>query len=270
MSDGHGPRAMIPRCPQPIKTLLAVFFAVLLTACGQKADDRAWEQVQATGVIRVGMDAAYPPFEDVSDAGEIVGFDVDLAREIGRRLGIEVQFVNIPYDGLYDALVTGQVDLLVSALVAGWENEAKANFTVPYFNAGEHLVVPGSSSLSSMEDLAGHTLAVEYGSGGDVEARKWERRLANLTVERYSDPATALTAVLDGEADAALVDGISAQLGAGQHSELRVAESVTDELFAIAVGDESDELLTQVNRTLDEMMRDGTVGALIDRWFGVQ
>jgi len=216
------------------------------------------------------MDAAYPPFEDVNDAGEIVGFDVDLAREIGQRLGIDVQFANIPYDGLYDALVTSQVDMLVSALVAGWENEAKANFTVPYFNAGEHLVVPVDSGLSSMDDISGHTLAVEYGSGGDVEARKWERRLANLTVARYPDPGAALTAVLDGEADAALVDGISARLGAGQHSELRVAESVTDQLFAIAVGDESDNLLTEVNKTLDDMIRDGTVEALIEQWFGSQ
>lgn len=253
-----------------LRIIAILFLSLLLAACGPREEDRAWEQVQATGIIRVGMDAAYPPFEDVNEANEIVGFDVDLAREIGNRLGVEVQFVNIPYDGLYDALVTGQADMLVSALVAGWENEAKANFTVPYFNAGEHLVVPTGSDLLSMDDMAGRTLAVEYGSGGDVEARKWERRLADLTVVRYADPTSALNAVTDGEADAALVDGISARLGAGASEELSVTESVTDQLFAIAIGDESDVLLEQVNETLDAMLRDGTVGTLIERWFGPQ
>jgi len=253
-----------------IKILFALVLVLLLPACSPKDEDHAWEQVQATGVIRVGMDAAYPPFEDVNDAGDIVGFDVDLAREIGQRLGVNVEFVNIPYDGLYDALVTGQVELLVSALVAGWENEAKANFSIPYFNAGEYLVVPTTSELASMDEMTGHTLAVEYGSGGDVEARKWERRLANMTVARYSDPTAALTAVLDGEADAALVDGISARLGAGQHAELVARPQESDQLFAVAVGEDSLELLTQINITLNDMLQDGTVGALIDKWFGSQ
>lgn len=256
--------------PAHLRVVAALFLTLALATCGPREEDRAWQQVQATGVIRVGMDAAYPPFEDVNEANEIVGFDVDLAREIGSRLGIEVQFVNIPYDGLYDALVTGQADMLVSALVAGWENEAKANFTVPYFNAGEHLVVPTSSDLLSMDDMAGRTLAVEYGSGGDVEARKWERRLADLAIVRYADPTSALDAITAGEADAALVDGISARLGAGASGELSVTENVTDQLFAIAIGDESDVLLEQVNEVLADMLRDGTVGTLIERWFGPQ
>lgn len=254
----------------PIRILIALVLLLFLPACRSKDEDHAWEQVQATGVVRVGMDAAYPPFEDVTDAGDIVGFDVDLAREIGRRLGVEVAFVNIPYDGLYDALVTGQVELLISALVAGWENEAKANFSVPYFNSGEHLVVLADSDLSAMDEMGGHILAVEYGSGGDVEARQWERRLANLTVNRYPDPGTALTAVLEGEADAALVDGISARLGAGQHPELTAKAQESDQLFAVAVGEDSLELLTQVNGALSAMLEDGTVGELINRWFGPQ
>ena len=183
----------------------------------------------------MGLDASYPPFEYMDDNDRIVGFDVDFANEIGRRLGFEVTFTNIAYDGLYDALLIGRVDVLISALAATPELEGKALFSVPYFNAGEQLVVSSGSSILEMADLEGKTLAVEYGSGGDVEARKWERRLADLTVARYPDPGAALLAVVEGEADAALVDGITARQGIEQHPELTSVGHVTEILYAAAV-----------------------------------
>ncbi len=243
--------------------------AGVLVACG-RSEDQSWEQVQQTGTLRVGMDATYPPFEYVDENNQIVGFDVDFALEIGRRLGLELTFVNIPYDSLYDSLSTRRVEVLISALVASPELEGKADFTVPYFNAGEHLVVPFGSDIRAMDDLDGLSLAVEYGSGGDVEARRWQRRLAALDVVRYPDPDSALLAVVNGETDAALVDGIAARLGVGQHADLSIATHVDDVLFAVAVGEDSAILLTRLNGVIDEMMRDGTVGALIEKWFGPQ
>ena len=247
---------------------LITLLTLLLALAGCGPEDPAWARVQETGVLRVGMDAAYPPFESLDENGQVVGFDVDMAREIGRRLGLEVQFVNIAYDGLYDALVTGQVDVLISALVPAYGTE-RARFSEPYFNAGDVLVVPPGSSIEEMRDLGGRTLAVEYGSGGDVEARKWERRVAALTVERYDTPASALDAVLAGEADAALVDGISARLAVGQHpDDLMLAEGVTETLFAIAVHEDSNILLREINTLVEEMSEDGTRDALTQKWFG--
>ncbi len=232
--------------------------------------DRAWQRVQAAGVLRVGMDMSYPPFEYLDEHNQLAGFDVDLANEIGRRLGLEVAFVNIAYDGLYDALVTGQADVLISALVSAAEHEPRAVFSSPYFNAGEHLVVLAGSPIAVMPDLAGRSLAVEYGSGGDVEARRWQRRLAGLAVVRYPDPDSALMAVASGEADAALVDGVTARLGVGRNPELAVAASVEDVLFAVAIPPGNPTLLKRINDAIDGMMADGTLGALNEQWFGPQ
>ncbi len=254
-----------------IVALAAVMGLVwLVIGSRPRVEDRAWEQMQQSGVLRVGMDAAYPPFEDVNAENQIVGFDVDLANEIGRRMGVQMQFINIAYDGLYDALLTGQVDILISALVAAPEFAGKANFSTPYFNLGDYLVVPLDSSLHQMDDLESHRLAVETGSGGDVEARKWERRLASLIVIRVSDPGAALAAVLAGEADAALVDGVTARLGVGQHPELALAANVDESLIAAAVHPESTILLGRVNEIMDAMLADGTISALIETWFGPQ
>ena len=232
--------------------------------------DLAWEHIQNTGTLRVGMDAAYPPFESLDANNQIVGFDVDLANEIGRRIGVKMAFINMAYDGLFDALLIGQVDILVSGIVAAPELEGKARFSVPYFNAGETLVVKQGSGIVHIEDIAGRRLAVEIGSGGDVEGRKWQRRLDEVSILRTQDTDSAITAVINGEADAALVDGVTARISVGKHPELVLADNIVDTLMAAAVHPDSQILASQVDDVLKAMLTDGTVGRLIDKWFGPQ
>jgi ABC-type amino acid transport substrate-binding protein len=260
-------RAYVIAAAVIILVIAALVAVKLLTRSGE---DHAWERMQDTGVLRVGLDASYPPFESLDADNQVVGFDVDVANELGKRLDVEVMFVNIAYDGLYDALLTEQVDILISGLVAAPEFQGKANFSVPYFNMGEYLVVRKGSSLRAMEDLAGHTIAVEIGSGGDVEARKWQRRLDDLQIMRHPDSNAALTAVLDGKADAALVDGVTARLAIGQHPELMLAENVVETLIAAGVHPESGALKPQVDEAMQAMLDDGTISKLIDKWFGPQ
>lgn len=235
----------------------------------ERSEDVAWERIQTTGVLRIGVDASYPPFEDVTPEGELVGFDIDLANEIGRRMGIDIQFVNMGYDGLFDAALVGEVDVLVSALVAGPEQLGRVEYTTPYFNAGDVLVVPLGSSIEDMGDLEGQTLAVEYGSGGDIEARAWERRLATLAITRHDDPNAAVEAVINGEADAALIDGVSGRLAVGAHHELRLGNHVTEYLFAAAVAPDSNELHREIDTVIWEIIQDGTLTEITQRWFGV-
>ncbi len=251
----------------PIALLLGALAAAALWPREQE-EDVAWERVEATGVLRVGVDASYPPFEDVTPEGDLAGFDIDLANEIGRRLGVEVAFVNMGYDGLFDAALVGEVEVLISALVAGPEQLGRVEYTTPYFNAGDVLIVPRGSTIQTMEDLEGQTLAVEYGSGGDIEARAWERRLANLDIIRHEDAAAAVDAVISGEADAALVDGVSGRLAVGVHHELTLGEYVTEYLFAAAVAPDSDDLRREINAVIREIMRDGTIAEIANRWFG--
>jgi polar amino acid transport system substrate-binding protein len=231
-------------------------------------EDAAWERIQTTGVLRVGVDASYPPFEDVGPEGELVGYDIDLANEIGRRLGVEVTFANMGYDGLFDAALVGEVDVLISALVAGPEQLGRVEYTTPYFNAGEVLVVPQESPIQTMEDLEGLTLAVEYGSGGDIEARAWERRLASLTIIRHEDPNAAIEAVINEETDAALVDGVTARLAVGAHHDLRLGDYVTEYLFAAAVAPDSNALHRELDATIWDIIHDGTLTEITRRWFG--
>jgi polar amino acid transport system substrate-binding protein len=256
---------------------------ILLAACARPDD--TWDRVRETGVLRVGMDASFPPFETIAADGSLVGFDVDIARELGRRIGVEVQFVaNLPYDGLYDALAVGRVDAVISALIVNPARMADFAYSNPYFDAGQVLVIQGEESeIKGMPDLSRRTLAVEFGTQGDLEARKWARRLSGLTVVPYQTASEALATVAVGEADAALVDHVSALVAIARTSSQEqartclplygvdlvvVGKPVVEEPYAVAVHRDSRYLLRAINDALAGMEADGTLEALTTKWLG--
>jgi ABC-type amino acid transport substrate-binding protein len=251
------------RLARPVFLAGLVLFS--LAACERQ--DSTWNAVQSRGTLRVGMDPTYPPFENVAPDGSVDGFDVALAEEIGRRLDLDVEFIGISYDGLYDALIVGRVDALISALRVSPDQLGRVVYTVPYFNAGDMLVAPLDSGIAKMDDLDGGVVAVEYGSEGDVQARAWQRRLASLEVMRLSDPGQAFEAVENGEADAALVDGISARLADDEYPSLAPVDIVNEDLYAVVVRKDSLALQEQLNAVISEMLDDGTVDELEEEWF---
>ncbi|MBN1180232.1 MAG: amino acid ABC transporter substrate-binding protein [Anaerolineae bacterium] len=257
----------------PIVIFSCIFSLLVLLGCRASPDTLG--RVLDAGVLRVGMDASFPPFEYVDGAGNLVGFDVDMAWEMARRMGdrlpddreMAVQFVaNLPYDGLYDALTAQRVDVVVSALYVDDARRATHAFSAPYFDAGQVLVAAGG--VTGTDDLAGRTLAVEWGSEGDVTARAWERRIGDLTILPAQTAAEALAWAASGQADAALVDHLSAWGATGAGSGLRVVgEPVTSVPYAIAARIEDGRLIRYLNELLAEMEADGTLEALRVRWF---
>jgi len=262
-----------------LKRSLLVLLLIALVGAGCGGADRVWSRVWETEVLRVGMDASFPPFEAVDAEGNLVGFDVELAREIAARLGaaadrdggdgVQVEFVaNLPYDGLYDALTAGRVDAVISALYLDPARTADFAYSTPYFNAGQVLVVGArGEDITGVADLAGHTLAVEFGSQGDVEARTWMGPLGGLVVVPCESAREALASVGAAEADAALVDHLSALqwIGAGADARI-VGDPVTDEPYAVAVRRDSWQLLQAIESALEAMEADGTMDRLRRQW----
>jgi len=239
-----------------------------LGACAQPTDG-TWDLVSETGTLRVGMDASFPPFESIGPDGAVQGLDVDLARDISRRLDVEAEFVaNLPYDGLYDALTARRVDIVISALVVNPSRTADYAYSRTYFNAGEVIVTRKENGESiSADHLEGCSLAVVLGTVGDRSGRRWARRTLDLSLVQYRTPAEALRAVREGETDAALVDHVSAVGGTGEGSGLMiVGDPVSDTLYACAVRHDSVKLLKAVNCALRAIEDDGTLDQLITRW----
>ena len=136
---------------------LFLLLFILLTAC---SSGDTWQRVQRDGILRVGLDPTYPPFEN-ADSGELVGIDVDLIHALAKKLELTPQFDYIGYDGLYDALLTGRVDVLASALVVDEMRSADFAYTTPYFNAGQVLLAKKDSPIQSLDMLINHVVVVD-------------------------------------------------------------------------------------------------------------
>jgi ABC-type amino acid transport substrate-binding protein len=251
--------------------LLCAVGLMLLISVAACADDRgeSWERIQQAGVLRIGLDPTYPPFE-MADDGNLRGLDVDLARALTAEMGLEAQFTYFGYDGLYDALATEQVDILISALVIAPERSRDFAFSDPYFNAGLVLVrSAGDRTIQVMDDLAGESLAVELGSQGHVEATTWQRQLGNLMLLQRNSPDEALQAVAAGEASAALVDSVSGRLFTRDRAGLEVVEpAVTDEPYAIVVRRRDERLLEAINAALAGLGQSGRLAEIERAWLG--
>jgi ABC-type amino acid transport substrate-binding protein len=261
-------------------------FVVCFVGCKSKPD-LVWRRIQEQGVMRVGMEANWVPFEFVDGTGQLSGFDVELARALGDQLGLEVQFYpTLSFDGLYDALTAGQVDVVVSAVVVDVGRSADFAYSTPYFDAGQVLVVGlDGADVDEMGDLGDRVLAVELGSEGDIVARRWSRRLDGMSLLHTDSADAALDAVAGGRADAALTDRATALLALKAYGRRRAGDPfggrtdgevglyisgapVTGERYAVVVLKESSELLRALNAALDDMRREGTLAELERKWLG--
>lgn len=243
---------------------LLIFLPIFLISCTPA--DNSWERVQTAGVLRVGLDPTFPPFEN-ADTGELHGLDVDLAQTIGQELGVEVQFSYFGYDGLYDGLYTDQVDVLISALVIDPTRTKDFAYSEPYFNAGQVLVSPAANPLINVGELTGRVVAVEVGSEGHVQATLLARQYPNLTIRTLPTPDDALWVVLQGEAAGAIVDQVSGRLYLQQHPGLVIAsEPITVEPYAVVVRQSDQNLLTQLNLALEKLEKTGRLAEITGRW----
>lgn len=228
--------------------------------------DGTWRRVQINQDLYVGLDPSYPPLAQWTPEG-IVGLEADLAREVGRRLEVETQILIMGYDSLYDALYTGQVDLLIAALRPDATQDHWVYYTRPYFEGGQVLVSRAARPVESMRELDGGVVAVELASAADLVARRWQRRLHTLEIRPYMLPYDALQAVQHAEVDAALVDMISARLFLSEAGGLAIAaEATAPDPYVIAMRRENFRLNDEVEAALAAMQADGTLDMIIERW----
>ncbi len=193
-----------------------------------------------------------------------MGLDVDLARAIAADLGVEAELVNIGFDGLYDALLARRVDLVISGLPYDPRWTADVAYSRNYFNAGQMLLVAPGSGIAGAEDLAGQTVAIEWGSQADMEARRLAETTPGLSLLRQPTAAEALAAATGRQAAAAIVDGVSGISAAADG--LQPVTHLTDEWYAAAVHIQSRELLEAVNQTLARLEESGEMAQIQARW----
>jgi ABC-type amino acid transport substrate-binding protein len=241
--------------------------AVAVWVGRQPPVDPYFRQIKARGVLRVGIDPSYPPF-DTLRAGKVSGYDARLAEALASGLGTRVEFTPMALDVMYDALAAGKVDLLISALPFIYERQADVRYSVPYYQAGQVLLVrAGEQAIASVRDLAGKKVGVELGSNADTEARRLARTsLPTMQLRSiYRSPEEALDALARGEVDAAITANETAQAYVMAHNDSLsvLSPPVTDEPYVVAMPRPATSLSAIVDATIERLRASGELAAMM-------
>lgn len=223
------------------------------------------------GTMVLGLDDSFPPMGFRDDKGDVVGFDIDLAREATKRMGIELDIKPIDWSAKVLVLNKGDIDVIWNGFTADDERRTQVDFTDPYLLNKQILVVAESSDITDKSGLSGKILGLQSGSTSqDALAKDPETEKSLKEVKKYSDNVKALLDLKIGRVDAVLVDEVVGRYyiskKPGDYKIL--TEDFGVEEYAVGVRKGEEEFLTKLNQTLKEIREDGTEAKISEKWFG--
>lgn len=221
-------------------------------------------------VVRIATDATFPPFETVDEATKkLVGFDIELMNAIAEKAGLTLEWTNTPFDSVISGVVTCQFDAAIAAITITEERKKEMLFSQPYINAGQIVVVAMNNVVvSSVNDLAGKTVAAQLGSTGEIEAKK----IANVNYKPYDTYDLAFLDLINGQVDAVVADYPTALafIGKNPNKIKTVGDVFTDESYGIAICKNKPDLQAKIDAGLQAIIAEGKVKELETKWLASQ
>jgi polar amino acid transport system substrate-binding protein len=238
---------------------------------GDQSDDRSLEKVLSAKKLVLGLDDAFPPMGFRNEANEIVGYDIDLAREAARRLGVELVTQPIDWNAKVQELATGQIDCIWNGFTITEERAKVIRYTPPYLKNAQVIVVKGNSPVRTLADLAGKKAGTQTGSSSvDALSDAPDFKNSLREVAEYKDFLTALMDLDVGGIDAVVIDLVVANDNIRRSGkDFRILdERLGEEEFGIGFRKGDAALADKVWQTLLEMAQDGTVAKIATQWLG--
>ena len=235
------------------------------------AADDSLAKVKAAGTLILGLDSAFPPMGFINDKNEIVGFDIDLAKEVTSRMGIELKLQPIDWSSNILELNSGNIDCIWNGFSISEERKAEVNFTDAYMQNRQVVIVRGDSGINTLADMAGKTLCLQAGSSAsDALASNADFKASLKEVVELSDNVTAFMELEGKTSDAILMDEIVAAYYITQNAKdyKILDESLADEQYGVGFRLADQSLRDEVNNQLKAMAADGTLAEISNTWFG--
>ena len=252
--------------------------ALALTACGGSASSTASSTASSAAVstsaaaelttveagkLTMATNATFPPYEMTTDSGEIEGIDVDTAKAIAEKLGLELQIDDMDFDAALLSVQQGKADIVMAGVTVTDERKAVMDFSDSYATGIQSIIVPEGSDIASPDDLAGKKIGTQRGTTGYIYCSD---DFGDENVVAYDDGLTAVQALNNGQVDAVVIDNAPAQEFIAANPGLKILDtSYAEEDYAIGMAKNS-PLEDAVNSVLEELKADGTLQAIVDKY----
>ncbi|MQA09993.1 MAG: transporter substrate-binding domain-containing protein [Pseudonocardiaceae bacterium] len=269
---------MARRTKRKVLALLpALALAVTAAACAEEiqsgGSSKPGDKVELLkdGELRTCTHLPYAPFQ-FSQGSKTVGFDVDLVDQVGKDLGVKQTINDTSFEGIESgqSLNNAQCDVAAAAMTITPERQKVMDFSDPYFDADQALLVLKDSGIDSLEQLRGKTLGVQQGTTGEEYAEKNKKKYG-YEVKQYEDLALEQSAVLTGQIEAGINDnGVHYNFVKQNPKTVVSAEFDTGEKYGVAVRKGNGALRGKINEVLKKIREDGTYNKIYQKWFGKQ
>ena len=255
--------------------------ALAMTACGGSASSAASSVASSaassetassaaaelttveTGKLTMATNATFPPYEMTTDSGELEGIDVDTAKAIAEKLGLELQIDDMDFDAALLSVQQGKADIVMAGVTVTDERKAVMDFSDSYATGIQSIIVPNDSDIASPDDLAGKKIGTQRGTTGYIYCSD---DFGEDSVVAYDSGLTAVQALNNGQVDAVVIDNAPATEYVAANPGLKVLDtSYAEEDYAIGMAKGS-ALEDAVNKALEELKADGTLQAIVDKY----
>ena len=257
--------------------------ALALTACGgsssstasSPASSAASSEAASTsaaaelttveaGKLTMATNATFPPYEMTTDSGEIEGIDVDTAKAIAEKLGLELQIDDMDFDAALLSVQQGKADMVMAGVTVTDERKAVMDFSDSYATGIQSIIVPNGSDIASPDDLAGKKIGTQRGTTGFIYCSD---DYGDDNVIGFDDGATAVQNLLAGKVDCVVIDNVPAQEYVKANAGLTILDTeYANEDYAIGLAKDNTALQEALNKALAELKADGTIQSIIDKY----
>ena len=215
------------------------------------------------GKLTMATNATFPPYEMTTDSGEIEGIDIDTAKAIAEKLGLELQVDDMEFDAALLSVQQGKADMVMAGVTVTDERKAVMDFSDSYATVIQSVIVPEGSDIASVDDLAGKKIGTQRGTTGYLYCSD---DFGEDAVVAYDNGLTAVQALNNGQVDAVVIDNAPAKEYVAANPGLKVLDtSYAEEDYAIGLAKGS-ALEDAINAALEELKADGTLQSIVDKY----
>lgn len=265
-----------------LSALLLIFVLIFaLSACSSTSSPKATDaptdvpaeddSTASAGKLVIGTSADFPPYE-YYDGDQIVGVEVEMMEAVAQKLGMEFELVDMSFDSIIAAVTSGKVDIGMSGFTVTEERKLSVDFSISYIKAKQSVIVPVGSAITTVDDLytegATYAVGVQNSTTGDLYiTADVEDKGLKLDIQRFVKYPDIIAALKAGKLECAILDDQVAKAFVAENEDLVMLDTAyADEDYALCFNKDNTELLDKVNAALEEMIADGSMQAIIDKY----